>query len=190
MFSCVQKWYFFLTPSCAENVLNELPGVFGFVDVDTPGAVVTMDKIFLAGLSRGKDREFLGHRPLISTSPVKYANKYVWETYGQVDERRRQVGSGLSHLFANGTLGGGEYRTVGIWSQNRPGTCDRFSCCLTEPHPSEWQIIEIALHSYNMATVSLYDTLGQESVGEESRLIHRTMLTFPMRRVHVRIDFS
>lgn len=31
--------------------------------------------------------------------------------------------------------------------------------------PSEWQIIDIALQSYDKVSVSLYDTLGKDSVG-------------------------
>lgn len=69
----------------------------------------------------GKDRKFLGYRPKISVNPLKFANHYVWETYGDVDLRRRHVGSALTALFKSGELGGGEYETVGIWSANRPG---------------------------------------------------------------------
>jgi hypothetical protein len=35
--------------------------------------------------------------------------------------RRRNLGSALLPMFQNGELGGGDMRTVGIWSQNRPG---------------------------------------------------------------------
>ena len=63
----------------------------------------------------------LGHRPRISTSPLKFANYYVWQTYGEVDLRRRWIGSALVKLFSSGELGGGEFPTVGVWSQNRPG---------------------------------------------------------------------
>lgn len=91
------------------------------IDEHTPNSLVTLDQIFEDGLKVGKDRPFLGRRPLISTNPLKFANHYVWETYGEIDLRRRAVGSALHALFKSGELGGGEYETVGIWSANRPG---------------------------------------------------------------------
>ena len=82
----------------------------------------TLPEVFDLGLKLSRDKPFLGHRPLISTNPVKYADHYVWSTYAEVDERRRNVGSALHRFFAEGKLGGGDLATVGIWSQNRPGT--------------------------------------------------------------------
>ncbi|KAG6854926.1 hypothetical protein C0991_009749 [Blastosporella zonata] len=123
-------------------------GIWGLTGLDTPNALKTLDEIFESGLSVGKDQAFLGRRPIISTTPLKFANQYVWETYGDVDLRRRHLGSALESLFKKGELGGGEFKTVGIWSANRP----------------EWQIIDIALQSYDMVSVSLYDTLGKDSV--------------------------
>lgn len=122
--------------------------IFGFINKDTPGSFQTVDEIFKCGLKGGRDRKMLGHRPLISTSPLKFANYYVWQTYGEVDLRRRWIGSALVKLFSSGQLGGGEFETVGIWSQNRP----------------EWQVIDIALQSYKKVGVSLYDTLGKDAV--------------------------
>ncbi|KAF9458659.1 hypothetical protein BDZ94DRAFT_1270171 [Collybia nuda] len=125
-------------------------GIWGLTDLNTPNVLRTLDEIFESGLKAGKDREFLGHRPIISTSPLQFANKFLWQTYGQVDIRRRHVGSALVSMFQRGELGGGEYDTVGIWSANRP----------------EWQVVDIALQSYDKVSVSLYDTLGKDSVGK------------------------
>lgn len=79
-----------------------------------------MTEIFDNGLALSREKNFLGRRSVLSTKPLKYG-PYVWETYGQVDVRRRNIGSALTHLFAKGELGGGELETVGLWSQNRPG---------------------------------------------------------------------
>jgi long-chain acyl-CoA synthetase len=110
----------------------------------------------------------LGHRPLVSKSPLKYADHYVWQTYAEVDERRRNLGSAVHTLFENGTVGGGEYHTVGLWSPNRPGGC--LTCWVTQSITYrtlilEWVIIELALNVYGKVGVSLYDTLGNEAVG-------------------------
>ena len=87
-------------------------------------------------------------------------------SYGEVDRRRRYIGSALSSMFRDGQVGGGEYDTVGIWSQNRPGMFNLpFLAMGFRPSSPEWQIIEIALQSYNKVSVSLYDTLGNDAVG-------------------------
>ncbi|KAF8905973.1 hypothetical protein CPB84DRAFT_1813952 [Gymnopilus junonius] len=124
--------------------------IWGLVDERTPNTLTTLDQIFSDGLKAGKDRQFLGRRSIISTNPLKFSPTYTWLTYGEVDVRRRYVGSALHTLFQNGTLGGGEFQTVGIWAPNCP----------------EWQIVDLALQAYQKVSVSLYDTLGRDSVGE------------------------
>jgi long-chain acyl-CoA synthetase len=110
-------------PSCLFRSRFAYPKIalWGQMSESTPNTLNTMDQVFLDGLKAGKDRNFLGHRPLISTNPPKYANHYAWQTYGQVDERRRNLGSALSALFRSGDLEAGDFKTVGIWSQNRAG---------------------------------------------------------------------
>ena len=100
-------------------------GIWGLVDEHTPNSLVSLDQVFNVGLKIGKDREFLGYRPIISTNPLKFAPAYTWLTYGEVDLRRRYLGSAIHTLFQKGELGGGEYDTVGIWSPNRPGAFER-----------------------------------------------------------------
>jgi long-chain acyl-CoA synthetase len=98
-------------------------GIYGIIDLETPNTFKTLNEIFDAGLASGKDRPCLGYRPIESTKPLKYADHFVWETYGQVDLRRRHIGSAVSSMFQKGELGGRELDTVGIWSPNRPGAC-------------------------------------------------------------------
>lgn len=95
-------------------------GVFGYIDHKTPNCVRTLTEVWDNGFEVSRNKRFLGHRPIISTQPLKYG-PYVWETYAEVDVRRRNIGSALCHMFGKGELGGGELETVGIWSQNRPG---------------------------------------------------------------------
>ncbi|KAJ4467458.1 long-chain-fatty-acid-CoA ligase [Lentinula edodes] len=124
-------------------------GVWGLLTRNTPNALTTITEIYDSGMRVGKDAPFLGRRPLISTNPVKYAPYYEWQTWGQVDHRRRCVGSALSLLFKTGKLGGaGELETVGIWAMNRP----------------EWQIVDLAIATYGKVDVSIYDTLGKDAV--------------------------
>jgi long-chain acyl-CoA synthetase len=88
---------------------------------ETPGALLDTAHIFNLGLARSKDKPFLGRRPVISTNPLKFANHYEWQTYGEVDVRRRAIGSALRNMFASGFLKADQLETVGIWSMNRPG---------------------------------------------------------------------
>jgi len=121
--------------------------LWGFFDANTPGVVKTLPEIFEAGHNLNPDGRLLGHRPVVSTQPLKFG-PYIWQTYRQVDVRRRKIGSALHQLFKDGVLQRDDMETVGIWSQNRP----------------EWQLVEFALHAYGKVGVSLYDTLGMESV--------------------------
>jgi len=102
-------------------LLTSILAIFGYVDFNTPGTFSTLPQIFDAGYALSKDKICLGHRPLLSRNPLTYARQYVWQTYAEVDERRRNIGSAIHTLFENGTVGSGEYPTVGLWSLNRPG---------------------------------------------------------------------
>jgi long-chain acyl-CoA synthetase len=134
-------------------------GAFGLIDSQTPNGLSTLTDIFQSGLERSRNKPFLGRRSVVSSKPLTYGS-YVWETYGEVDIRRRHVGSALFQMFGKGQLGGGEMETVGIWSQNRP----------------EWQVIDIALQAYGKVGVSLYDTLGKDSVEYIINHAHLTVI--------------
>jgi long-chain acyl-CoA synthetase len=92
--------------------------IYGLVDAN---ALATLPDIFDNGYKLNPEARLLGHRPIVSTSPLKYG-PYVWQTYKQVDARRRRIGSALHSLFSRGELKGDDLETVGVWSQNRPGT--------------------------------------------------------------------
>lgn len=87
-----------------------------------PGeSALTILEVFLSGMATGANRPCLGWRQRISSNPVKFANKYEWLSYAEVNERRLNLGSAIEALFRSGRAGGGELPTVGIWCQNRPG---------------------------------------------------------------------
>ncbi|KZT11408.1 acetyl-CoA synthetase-like protein [Laetiporus sulphureus 93-53] len=121
---------------------------YDLLTLQSPRTFKTLTEIFDEGLRRAGDGPFLGHRPLVSKKPLKYADHYEWLSWPQVDVRRRALGSAVYKLFQSGALGGGQIDTVGIWSKNMP----------------EWQVIDLALQAYGMVGVSLYDTLGKDSV--------------------------
>ncbi|TFY63955.1 hypothetical protein EVJ58_g2936 [Rhodofomes roseus] len=121
---------------------------YPFMTLESPGTLTTCWEIFEEGLHRSKGGPLFGRRPLVSTSPLKFADHYEWDSWHRIDERRRAIGSALCNLFRKGVLGGGQLETVGIWSKNSP----------------EWQLVDTALHAYAKVGVALYDTLGKDSV--------------------------
>ncbi|KAG9032336.1 hypothetical protein FRB95_001589 [Tulasnella sp. JGI-2019a] len=110
---------------------------------------LTLTDLFESGLSQAADRPCLGHREVVSVEPLKYAPEYTWQTYTEVDRRRRAVGSGIHNMFESGRIPAGQdFQGVGIWAVNRP----------------EWQIVDLACAAYNKVSVALYDTLGPQAV--------------------------
>lgn len=102
-----------------------LPGIWGLETLESQPYVRTVSDVFEFGLSISENEPCLGYRPVLSANPLKFADHYVWDTYAQVNEHRKNIGSALHKLFKEGVLGGGDYETVGIWSQNRPGKQSR-----------------------------------------------------------------
>ncbi|TBU23210.1 long-chain-fatty-acid-CoA ligase [Dichomitus squalens] len=122
--------------------------VFPFLTVDTPGVVTNLVDLYNEGYRRAAGGPFLGHRPILSRKPLTFANYHVWQSWPEVDTRRRAVGSALHKLFQTKELGGYQLDTVGIWSKNCPN----------------WLLVDLACQAYNKVTVALYDTLGADSV--------------------------
>lgn len=91
----------------------------------------TLPQIFDSGLrTAGPEAQFLGHRPVESQNPLKFANHFVWQTWAEIDRRRRNLGSALEGLFKSGAaVGTNGLDTVGIWSANVPGGFPRTLSC-------------------------------------------------------------
>lgn len=118
--SSLQKWYGCSQVGSSPLTQNVHPGAFPFISLDSPEAIRTLQDVFESGLSRGPNEDCFGHRPIVSTSPLKFSDQFVWQSWATIDARRRAVGSGLLKLFEDGVIGGGDLRTVGIWSKNCP----------------------------------------------------------------------
>lgn len=97
-------------------IWNELPQ-----PGNTACDATSTHEAFETGYHKSPKGLCLGHRPLVSSSPVKFGDKYVWQTYEEVRQRKINLGSGVDSLFRAGTAGGGELPTVGVWCINRPG---------------------------------------------------------------------
>ena len=161
--------------------------MFPYFTLDDVVHFRTLPQIFDSGLRiAGPGAQFLGHRLVESQEPLKFANHYVWQTWGEIDTRRRNVGSALEGLFKSGAaVGTNGLDTVGIWSANIPGEFTLSSwrgdpvifgnqvvpliagpCPFPIAHSSpEWQIVDLATSLYGKALVPLYDNFGPDSIG-------------------------
>ena len=134
--------------------------------------MTTLDQLFNDSLQTRLDSPCLGRRLVISTNPLKFAPSYTWLTYGDVDLKRRYIGSALHSLFQQGVIGGGQLQTVGIWAPNCPGMSQSRNRRSYFQTTIEWQIVDIACQTYQKVSVSLYDTLGKDSVGMSNGLVN------------------
>lgn len=109
----------------------------------------------------------LGHRNYDPTT--KTFGPFVWQTYAQVQDRRKNFGLGLVQLNQNLGVSGRQYG-VGLWCQNRPewqivGKCihplhDCNPSCFIS---SDTRPSDLGSMSQSLFTVSLYDTLGPDT---------------------------
>ncbi|KAK4216257.1 hypothetical protein QBC37DRAFT_97774 [Rhypophila decipiens] len=105
----------------------------------------TVHDLFEASVARVPNNRCLGWRPWNPVTKT-WEPKYVWTTYAEVAERRKNLGAGIVEVQRQLGITDDKY-PVGLWAQNRP----------------EWQITELALLSQSLWPVSLYETLGPEA---------------------------
>lgn len=87
----------------------------------------------------------LGTRPWNAQTKT-WENKYVWQTYSDVNKRSKNLGAGLVEIHKKIGITADKFG-VGLWSQNR----------------AEWQIADFGIVSQSLYTVSLYETLGPDT---------------------------
>lgn len=105
----------------------------------------TIHDLFEVSVASVPRNKCLGYRPW-NPNTKTWENKFVWSTYAEVAERRKNYGAGIVEIHQRIGVKEDKY-AVGIWAQNRP----------------EWQITELALLSQSLWPVSLYETLGPEA---------------------------
>ena len=91
--------------------------------LEDPNSFQTTVEVFEQGLQTvGKDAQCVGYRPKVSDDPLKFADHYLWQTYGEVDTRRKNLGSAIQGLFNSGdALAADGLETIALWSMNIPG---------------------------------------------------------------------
>ncbi|KAL1843008.1 hypothetical protein VTJ49DRAFT_3485 [Mycothermus thermophilus] len=106
----------------------------------------TVHDLFEHSFAQFARNRCLGWRPW-NPATKSFEPRYVWMTYGEVAERRKNLGAGIVELHKEVGVDEKAKYGVGLWAQNRP----------------EWQITEMALVSQALWPVSLYETLGPET---------------------------
>lgn len=108
--------------------------------------VMTVHDLFEETWQYRPQKRMLGWRPW-NPSTKTWDPKYVWSTYGEIAERRKNFGTGIVELHHRVGVPAHSKYGVGIWAQNRP----------------EWQITELACVSQALYLVTLYETLGPQT---------------------------
>ena len=81
-------------------------------------AIRTFYDIWQDSVKRFPNNKCLGARPW-NPSTKSWENHFLWETYAEVDQRSKNLGSGIFELHRRIGVPPGNHG-VGIWSQNRP----------------------------------------------------------------------
>jgi long-chain acyl-CoA synthetase len=81
-------------------------------------SIRTLHDVFEDVATRKPKADCLGHRPW---NPVtrKWEDRYEWQSFAQVAERRKNLGAGIVELHRKVGVTAMKYG-VGLWSQNRP----------------------------------------------------------------------
>ncbi|KAH8655431.1 hypothetical protein BX600DRAFT_515252 [Xylariales sp. PMI_506] len=106
----------------------------------------TLHDMFEASVQKRPGANCLGSR-LLDSAAKAWSPQYVWLSYAEVAQRRKDLGYGIRELLSGLGLADDKSCGIGMWAQNR----------------AEWQITELACLSQSLYVVSLYDTLGPES---------------------------
>lgn len=101
--------------------------------------------LFETAARRRPDGPCLGARPWLPASR-SWADRFHWLSYAEVARRRRDLGAGFVEIHRAAGCDADKFG-VGLWAQNRP----------------EWHMVDLALASQSLFTVSLYETLGPDA---------------------------
>lgn len=103
---------------------NRTPAYRHFRFLDRPlletfhPSMQTFHDLFENSLARRGNRHCLGWRPWNPTKKA-WEEHYVWTTYAEVGERRKNFGAGIVELHRRVGITEDKFG-VGLWAQNRP----------------------------------------------------------------------
>lgn len=115
------------------------------------GGFKTVQEMLNRNFKSQPQRAFLGQRPRkVSDIPDDLEAFYEWETNQQVDELSNALGSAMIHLGM--TPSKKQFRNFDL----------KFAAVYAN-NSREWIIIDIANALFNVTTIPIYDTLGEEA---------------------------
>jgi long-chain acyl-CoA synthetase len=109
----------------------------------------TISKTFEYAVNLHGNRPFLGTRRVISKDQF---GEYEFKTYNEINELVKQFATAINVLYLCPEIEtpyNGIFRFLGIYSKNR----------------EEWLVTDLACHFNSVTVVTLYDTLGDDTIG-------------------------
>lgn len=94
------------------------------------------------------NNDCLGIRPM-DPQTGKYADRYVYQSYAEVEERSRHLGSGIMSLV--------NVKRCKALNEND------FIVAILSYNRVEWVLADIACQAYSLTNTALYDTLGPQA---------------------------
>ena len=145
-------------PKKGETSIYRAPVSKDGLNDTLPEGFTTIQQIYKDRFQRNAKNKFIGHRKQIGG---EFEKKYTWETYGQVEEIAKQIGSGIINLGL--TEEKAQYlnykiKFVSIYGKNT----------------REWLLVDTANILYGFTTMPIYDTLGVEAT---EHMLNETELT-------------
>lgn len=127
---------------------------------------MTVHDLFEEAWQVRPNKRMLGWRPWNAATKT-WEPKYVWMTFAEVAERRKNLGAGIVELHKQVGVTADKYG-VGIWAQNRPEweIAGSLSLCVWVYlfyYGSADRCPELAMVSQALFPVTLYETLGPQT---------------------------
>jgi long-chain acyl-CoA synthetase len=110
--------------------------------------IKTLQDMILRTFKNHKSRDFMGTR--IKNADGSFG-KYVFKTYGEIQEQVNNLGSGIKHMDLCPTVNDFnkmEMNFVAVYSKNR----------------EEYAVLDVTSSVYGLTLVPIYDTLGPDTV--------------------------
>lgn len=142
-------------------------------------------KIFEHGVAINGNKPCFG-----SVSVLKDGSRgpYVYETYNQIDKRRRNLGSGIFYVLQNNKFQPSPEIQDKI--KHHGNTGDSFVVTLFSHNRKEWCITDLACSSYSIANTALYDTLGPSTSNYILELTESPVIVCSKSKIPMIIDMK
>lgn len=112
--------------------------------------VTTMQEIFTHRFKNSPKDNFLGQRPRKADNKNELEEYFEWETWSQVEELSKALGSGITHMKL-------------IPNRKQFRDYDLKFIAIYGKNSREWILTDIACTIFGITSIPIYDTLGEEA---------------------------